>query len=167
MAFKGHIPIVPSLSHSVISATSFRAEYRVPGSGPAVFQRPLRFQVDIADTGEGQGAPPSYTVTFTLISGPVRRFRRLVETLQIQLGSQDDGTSTTASGSPFTNFFDVIQQLFAEDKNCQHPTIGTPQPPPGTTHPAMGAPHSSASTQHQTMSTQQASTSTPPLAPGH
>uniref|UniRef100_A0A8C4QQK2 non-specific serine/threonine protein kinase n=1 Tax=Eptatretus burgeri TaxID=7764 RepID=A0A8C4QQK2_EPTBU len=36
---------VPSLSHSVISATSFRAEYRVPGSGPAVFQRPLRFQV--------------------------------------------------------------------------------------------------------------------------
>ncbi|CAM4703914.1 unnamed protein product [Caretta caretta] len=46
---------IPSLSHSVLSQTSFRAEYRASG-GPAVFQKPVRFQVDIS-TSEGGGRP--------------------------------------------------------------------------------------------------------------
>lgn len=69
-------PQIPSLSHSVLSQTSFRAEYKASG-GPSVFQKPVRFQVDISSS---EGPEPSprrdgssgggiYSVTFTLISG--------------------------------------------------------------------------------------------------
>lgn len=74
-----HISQIPSLSHSVLSQTSFRAEYKASG-GPSVFQKPVRFQVDISssegpepsprqDGGGGGGCGGIYSVTFTLISG--------------------------------------------------------------------------------------------------
>lgn len=61
---------IPSLSHSVISQTSFRAEYKATG-GPAVFQKPVKFQVDITYTegGAAQKENGIYSVTFTLLSG--------------------------------------------------------------------------------------------------
>uniref|UniRef100_A0A8D0HBK2 BR serine/threonine kinase 2 n=1 Tax=Sphenodon punctatus TaxID=8508 RepID=A0A8D0HBK2_SPHPU len=62
---------IPSLSHSVISQTSFRAEYKSSG-GPSVFQKPVKFQVDISysEGGEAQHKGSGiYSVTFTLISG--------------------------------------------------------------------------------------------------
>ncbi|XP_043110147.1 serine/threonine-protein kinase BRSK2 isoform X4 [Puntigrus tetrazona] len=91
---------IPSLSHSVISQTSFRAEYKTSG-GPSVFQKPVKFQVDISfSEGErerererdrdGQKDYGIYSVTFSLISGPSRRFRRVVETIQAQLLSAHD-----------------------------------------------------------------------------
>ncbi|XP_063108009.1 serine/threonine-protein kinase BRSK2 isoform X2 [Cavia porcellus] len=82
---------IPSLSHSVISQTSFRAEYKATG-GPAVFQKPVRFQVDITYTegGEAQKENGIYSVTFTLLSGPSRRFKRVAETIQAQLLSSHD-----------------------------------------------------------------------------
>lgn len=63
-------PQIPSLSHSVISQTSFRAEYKATG-GPAVFQKPVKFQVDITYTegGAAQKENGVYSVTFTLLSG--------------------------------------------------------------------------------------------------
>ncbi|KAJ7398161.1 serine/threonine-protein kinase BRSK2 isoform X1 [Pitangus sulphuratus] len=85
---------IPSLSHSVISQTSFRAEYKSTG-GPAVFQKPVKFQVDITYTegGEAQKENGIYSVTFTLLSGPSRRFKRVVETIQAQLLSTHDQPS--------------------------------------------------------------------------
>nr|XP_021532706.1 serine/threonine-protein kinase BRSK2 [Aotus nancymaae] len=85
---------IPSLSHSVISQTSFRAEYKATG-GPAVFQKPVKFQVDITYTegGEAQKENGIYSVTFTLLSGPSRRFKRVVETIQTQLLSTHDPPS--------------------------------------------------------------------------
>ncbi|KAM9715614.1 serine/threonine-protein kinase BRSK2 isoform 8-T9 [Menidia menidia] len=92
---------IPSLSHSVLSQTSFRAEYKSSG-GPSVFQKPVKFQVDIAfsegererdrerSEREGRREAGIYSVTFTLISGPSRRFRRVVETIQAQLLSSHD-----------------------------------------------------------------------------
>uniref|UniRef100_A0A3Q3LTP6 Serine/threonine-protein kinase BRSK2-like n=1 Tax=Mastacembelus armatus TaxID=205130 RepID=A0A3Q3LTP6_9TELE len=92
---------IPSLSHSVLSQTSFRAEYKSSG-GPSVFQKPVKFQVDIAfyegererdrerTEREGRRETGIYSVTFTLISGPSRRFRRVVETIQAQLLSSHD-----------------------------------------------------------------------------
>ncbi|KAK6318640.1 hypothetical protein J4Q44_G00119310 [Coregonus suidteri] len=82
---------IPSLSHSVISQTSFRAEYKST-AGPTVFQKPVKFQVDITYTEstaatKGNGI---YSVTFTLLSGPSRRFKRVVETIQGQLLSTHD-----------------------------------------------------------------------------
>ncbi|KAH0626505.1 hypothetical protein JD844_001522 [Phrynosoma platyrhinos] len=60
---------IPSLSHSVVSQTSFRAEYKSSG-GPSVFQKPVKFQVDISYSEGGEAHKDSgiYSVTFTLIS---------------------------------------------------------------------------------------------------
>ncbi|XP_043915054.1 serine/threonine-protein kinase BRSK1 isoform X7 [Protopterus annectens] len=88
---------IPSLSHSVISQTSFRAEYKSSG-GPSVFQKPVKFQVDItfSEGMETQKDNGIYSVTFTLISGPSRRFKRVVETIQAQLLSTHDQPSVQA-----------------------------------------------------------------------
>uniref|UniRef100_A0AAY4BZ75 Protein kinase domain-containing protein n=1 Tax=Denticeps clupeoides TaxID=299321 RepID=A0AAY4BZ75_9TELE len=77
---------IPSLSHSVVSQTSFRAEYK-SSAGPAVFQKPVKFQVDItySEGSCSQKENGIYSVTFTLLSGPSRRFKRVVETIQAQL----------------------------------------------------------------------------------
>ncbi|XP_017576008.1 serine/threonine-protein kinase BRSK1 isoform X1 [Pygocentrus nattereri] len=110
---------IPSLSHSVISQTSFRAEYKSSG-GPSVFQKPVKFQVDISfSEGErerdrererdGKRDYGIYSVTFTLISGPSRRFKRVVETIQAQLLSTHDQPSV---------------QALADEKNGRPP--GTP-----------------------------------------
>ncbi|XP_069383616.1 serine/threonine-protein kinase BRSK2-like isoform X8 [Paralichthys olivaceus] len=134
---------IPSLSHSVISQTSFRAEYKST-AGPTVFQKPVKFQVDITYT-ESSGATKEigiYSVTFTLLSGPSRRFKRVVETIQAQLLSSSDppGVQPQISGSPLSNFFDVIKQLFSDEKNIQasHPP-GAPATP---SSPAKHAPGS-------------------------
>uniref|UniRef100_A0A8C1BTE1 BR serine/threonine kinase 2b n=2 Tax=Cyprinus carpio TaxID=7962 RepID=A0A8C1BTE1_CYPCA len=77
---------IPSLSHSVVSQTSFRAEYKST-AGPTVFQKPVKFQVDITYTESTAATKENgiYSVTFTLLSGPSRRFKRVVETIQAQL----------------------------------------------------------------------------------
>ncbi|XP_028813558.1 serine/threonine-protein kinase BRSK2 isoform X9 [Denticeps clupeoides] len=119
---------IPSLSHSVISQTSFRAEYKST-AGPTVFQKPVKFQVDITYTEStaAQKENGIYSVTFTLLSGPSRRFKRVVETIQAQLLSTHDQPGVQQlSGSPLSNFFDVIKQLFSDEKNGQVPH------PPGT-----------------------------------
>ncbi|XP_059370904.1 serine/threonine-protein kinase BRSK2-like isoform X6 [Carassius carassius] len=121
---------IPSLSHSVMSQTSFRAEYKST-AGPTVFQKPVKFQVDITYS-ESKAATREngiYSVTFTLLSGPSRRFKRVVETIQTQLLSTHDQPGVQQlSGSPLSNFFDVIKQLFSDEKNGQvsHPH-GTPK----------------------------------------
>ncbi|KAM4524275.1 serine/threonine-protein kinase BRSK2 isoform 2-T3 [Odontesthes bonariensis] len=103
---------IPSLSHSVLSQTSFRAEYKSSG-GPSVFQKPVKFQVDIAFSEgererdrerterEGRRETGIYSVTFTLISGPSRRFRRVVETIQAQLLSSHDQPLVQVLSDPF------------------------------------------------------------------
>ncbi|KAM7015956.1 serine/threonine-protein kinase BRSK2-like isoform 14-T14 [Tautogolabrus adspersus] len=140
---------IPSLSHSVISQTSFRAEYKST-AGPTVFQKPVKFQVDITYTESTSATKDNgiYSVTFTLLSGPSRRFKRVVETIQAQLLSSNDqpgiqpqisdGSQRSAAlphkpnkrGSPLSNFFDVIKQLFSDEKNLQasHPP-GAPATP--------------------------------------
>lgn len=74
---------IPSLSHSVLSQNSFRAEYKSSG-GPSVFQKPVKFQVDITfseserernrrgSERETRRETGIYSVTFTLMSGMYR-----------------------------------------------------------------------------------------------
>uniref|UniRef100_A0A8C8DIM0 BR serine/threonine kinase 2 n=1 Tax=Oryzias sinensis TaxID=183150 RepID=A0A8C8DIM0_9TELE len=90
-----------SLSHSVISQTSFRAEYKSTAS-PTVFQKPVKFQVDISYTGGSAAAKENavYSVSFTLLSGPSRRFKRVVETIQNQLLSTHDQPGPLSRRSP-------------------------------------------------------------------
>ncbi|XP_061740109.1 serine/threonine-protein kinase BRSK2-like isoform X2 [Nerophis ophidion] len=113
---------IPSLGHSVVSQNSFRAEYKSSG-GPSVFQKPVKFQVDIGFSEgdreqereraerEGRREMGIYSVTFTLITGPSRRFKRVVETIQAQLLSTHDQPSV---------------QALADEKN------GKPSRPPST-----------------------------------
>uniref|UniRef100_A0A7N6A1E7 Protein kinase domain-containing protein n=1 Tax=Anabas testudineus TaxID=64144 RepID=A0A7N6A1E7_ANATE len=119
---------IPSLSHSVISQTSFRAEYKST-AGPTVFQKPVKFQVDITYTESTSATKENgiYSVTFTLLSGPSRRFKRVVETIQAQLLSSDQpGIQPQISGK------------------C---SASPPPPPPPTSLPPSrhpGTPHSTA-----------------------
>ncbi|XP_051547682.1 serine/threonine-protein kinase BRSK2-like isoform X1 [Myxocyprinus asiaticus] len=128
---------IPSLSHSVVSQTSFRAEYKST-AGPTVFQKPVKFQVDITYTESTAATKDNgiYSVTFTLLSGPSRRFKRVVETIQAQLLSTHDQPGVQQlSGSPLSNFFDVIKQLFSDEKNGQVPVPpGTPNRHPPNAH---------------------------------
>lgn len=143
----------PSLAHLLPLLTSFRAEYKST-AGPTVFQKPVKFQVDITYTESTAATKENgiYSVTFTLLSGPSRRFKRVVETIQAQLMSSHDQpgvqqisdvsqrsdtltSKPSKRGSPLSNFFDVIKQLFSDEKNSQashNPpgTPGTPSPAP-------------------------------------
>ncbi|XP_047435930.1 serine/threonine-protein kinase BRSK2-like isoform X9 [Mugil cephalus] len=134
---------IPSLSHSVISQTSFRAEYKST-AGPTVFQKPVKFQVDITYTESTSATKENgiYSVTFTLLSGPSRRFKRVVETIQAQLLSSNDqpGIQPQISGSPLSNFFDVIKQLFSDEKNIQ--ASHSPGAPATPSSPTKHAPSS-------------------------
>ncbi|XP_049579130.1 serine/threonine-protein kinase BRSK2 isoform X1 [Syngnathus scovelli] len=105
---------IPSLSHSVISQTSFRAEYKST-AGPTVFQKQVKFQVDITYTESTAATKENgiYSVTFTLLSGPSRRFKRVVETIQSQLLSTHDQPG--------------VQQL-SDEKNGQVPSKRCPSP---------------------------------------
>ncbi|XP_072235929.1 serine/threonine-protein kinase BRSK2-like isoform X2 [Leuresthes tenuis] len=138
---------IPSLSHSVISQTSFRAEYKST-AGPTVFQKPVKFQVDITYTESTSATKENgiYSVTFTLLSGPSRRFKRVVETIQAQLLSSNDqpGIQPQISGSPLSNFFDVIKQLFSDEKNIQAAhSPGSPTTPSSPTKPNQPPPNDS------------------------
>ncbi|KAJ4947751.1 hypothetical protein JOQ06_009784 [Pogonophryne albipinna] len=138
--------IKADIVHAFLS-TSFRAEYK-SSAGPTVFQKPVKFQVDITFTESSSATKDNgiYSVTFTLLSGPSRRFKRVVETIQAQLLSSDqpgiqpqiaDGSQRSASlsgkpskrGSPLSNFFDVIKQLFSDEKNIQQASPDTPSSP--------------------------------------
>ncbi|XP_035826265.1 serine/threonine-protein kinase BRSK2 [Aplysia californica] len=76
------------LSHCVVSTTTFRGEYR-RGGGSSMFSRNVRFQVDISPApGERDTASATtFCLTFTLVSGPSRRFRRVCEHLQTLMSS--------------------------------------------------------------------------------
>ncbi|KAL3307560.1 Serine/threonine-protein kinase brsk1, partial [Cichlidogyrus casuarinus] len=93
----------PGVVHTVVSPTSFRAEYRRAGSGSSLLARPVKLQVDLIRASTGPSAvafnlPPErelYAVNFQLLSdlitpslsiaGPTRRFKRLCEQLQAAL----------------------------------------------------------------------------------
>ncbi|EDV98039.1 serine/threonine-protein kinase BRSK1 [Drosophila grimshawi] len=77
------------LSHSVVSPTSFRVEYKRNGNGPVMFQRHVKFQVDISSIcKQGDIADMLFALTFTLLSGNIRRFRRICEHIQSQVCSK-------------------------------------------------------------------------------
>ncbi|TMS37184.1 hypothetical protein L596_004164 [Steinernema carpocapsae] len=76
---------IHELSHSVVGQNSFKVEYkRGPTVGGGVFSRGIKMQVDIIVSPQNSPTnidAPMYVVQFTLLAGPVRRFRRLVDHL--------------------------------------------------------------------------------------
>ncbi|CAG0896370.1 unnamed protein product [Cyprideis torosa] len=76
---------VPDLQHSVISPMSFRVELRRSASATGMFQRQLKIQVDISQvppSAPQEKRRPLFAVSFIMVSGSVRRFRRLCEQIQ-------------------------------------------------------------------------------------
>ena len=70
------------MNHSVASPMSFKVEYRRGTSGPAMFQRHVRFNVDIAAIGQHESKGERcaeidilYAVTFVLIAGKLSNWR--------------------------------------------------------------------------------------------
>ncbi|RZF48750.1 hypothetical protein LSTR_LSTR013834 [Laodelphax striatellus] len=89
---------IAELSHSVSSAMSFRVEYRRATPGAAMFQRQVRFQVDISCVSKPTSPKEYlYAITFTLLSGNIRRFRRVCEHIQSQVCSRRPPSSPRAS----------------------------------------------------------------------
>ncbi|XP_056638496.1 serine/threonine-protein kinase BRSK1 isoform X2 [Diorhabda sublineata] len=79
---------IAELSHSVSSPMSFRVEYKRGTTGPAMFQRHVRFQVDISPIikqSRDNTKEHIFAITFTLLSGNIRRFRRVCEHIQAQV----------------------------------------------------------------------------------
>jgi len=64
---------ISELSHTVINALSFRVEYRRGSGGTAMFQRQVRFQIDLSDVTNTH-SPRDYlfAIIFTLHSGTYR-----------------------------------------------------------------------------------------------
>lgn len=114
---------IADLSHSVVSPMSFRVEYKRPG-GPTMFQRNIRFHVDITAVSAGpisevshaatngldrfnNGDKPSvYCISFTLISGPIRRFKRICEHIQAQILGRRPNMSPRISRRPTAELSD-------------------------------------------------------------
>ncbi|XP_015121861.1 serine/threonine-protein kinase BRSK2 [Diachasma alloeum] len=59
---------IAELSHSVSSPMSFKVEYKRGSTAPAMFQRQVRFQVDISAISK-HPSEPLFAITFTLLSG--------------------------------------------------------------------------------------------------
>lgn len=104
----------PDVVHQILSPMSFRVEFKRPSGTSSMFQRSVKLQIDIAPTsstantnvlnnygkgskvGNNADGPASlnnrtgsfrsiYCLTFTLISGPYQRFKRICESMQHQL----------------------------------------------------------------------------------
>uniref|UniRef100_A0AC34GRT5 Protein kinase domain-containing protein n=1 Tax=Panagrolaimus sp. ES5 TaxID=591445 RepID=A0AC34GRT5_9BILA len=88
---------IHELSHSVVGQNSFKVEYkRGPAVGGGVFSRGVKMQVDIIVSNQSESPDrPLYVVQFTLLAGPTRRFRRLVDHLSAVLQSNSQQRSST------------------------------------------------------------------------
>ncbi|CAF2036093.1 unnamed protein product [Rotaria magnacalcarata] len=72
----------PDLVHNVLSSTQYRCEYR-RADRSSMFQRNIRFHVEICTVKSTDSSlPDTYYVTFTLITGQSRRFKKLCEEIQ-------------------------------------------------------------------------------------
>ncbi|XP_073990296.1 BRSK family serine/threonine-protein kinase sugar-free frosting isoform X3 [Rhodnius prolixus] len=116
---------IAELSHSVSSPMSFRVEYRRGATGAAMFQRQVRFQVDISSVSK-PSSPKEYlyAVTFTLLTGNIRRFRRVCEHIQSQICSRRPPSSPRASRKFTTEL--------SESSSCGSDTSDRLSPYPGT-----------------------------------
>ncbi|CRK93040.1 CLUMA_CG006585, isoform A, partial [Clunio marinus] len=99
------------LSHSVISPMSFRLEYKRGSTGPTMVQRYVRIQVDVNPIcKQGDVADLLFAITFTLLSGNIRRFRRICEHIQAQVCSKRYPTSMNSPMNQKPVIMQPIQQ---------------------------------------------------------
>jgi len=72
----------PDLVHNVLSGTQYRCEYR-RADRSSMFQRNIRFHVEICTVKSiDTTTSDTFYITFTLITGQARRFKKLCEEIQ-------------------------------------------------------------------------------------
>nr|VZH93676.1 unnamed protein product [Spirometra erinaceieuropaei] len=135
----------PGVVHTILTPTTFRAEYRRAGSGSSLLARPVKMQIDIVRAsnpahGISNGTPDGsasdvapdrelYAVNFQLLSGPARRFKRLCEQLQAPLlaGTGTSELSLRPKSSPVPT---VRHRAFVtagdSDRSSFNPTVMQP-----------------------------------------
>lgn len=98
----------PDVVHQILSPMSFRVEFKRPSGTSSIFQRSVKLQIDIAAVGSTMSNQQNYSgnkhtgsrdnsnqrnnsfkslycLTFTLLSGPYQRFKRICEHMQHQM----------------------------------------------------------------------------------
>ncbi|XP_050426449.1 serine/threonine-protein kinase BRSK2 isoform X2 [Adelges cooleyi] len=74
---------IAELSHTLINSVSFHVEYKKGSGSTAMFQRQVRFQIAITDiTNSNPSREPLFAIVFSLLTGNIRRFRRVCEQIQ-------------------------------------------------------------------------------------
>ncbi|CAF0857286.1 unnamed protein product [Adineta ricciae] len=162
----------PDLVHNVLSGTQYRCEYR-RADRSSMFQRNIRFHVEICTVRSTDPlTPDSYYITFTLITGQARRFKKLCEEIQtLFLSSKDrlakqrqqtneprpintNTNQSTTSARPNASF---ISSLFG-NTTSSYPKTNVPQ-----SQPQQVQRQSSSSSASSLSSTSNISLTNPPL----
>lgn len=104
---------VSHLTHSVLSQNGFKAEYKKPG-GKTMFRKTVRISVNICPTDQAKQENSSiHTISIVLESGPVHRFKKLCEKLQLILLS-----NTRRSTSNCRSEDNSKEEQSASDEKC-------------------------------------------------
>jgi len=94
---------ISHLTHSVLSQNGFKAEYKKPG-GKTMFKKAVRISVDICPTDKNKQDQSSvHTISIVLESGPVHRFKKLCEKLQVILLSSQRRSTSNCRADEETN----------------------------------------------------------------
>ncbi|UJR31302.1 hypothetical protein I4U23_018800 [Adineta vaga] len=181
----------PDLVHNVLSGTQYRCEYR-RADRSSMFQRNIRFHVEICTVrSTDPSVLDSYYVTFTLITGQARRFKKLCEEIQTlfltskdrlakqrrrtneirPISTNNSSTTTTTTRPMSTNNSSTatrpnasfISSLFGNTSSSYIKTnISQPSPPPPPPPPQQQQ-QSSSSSASSLSSTSNISLTYPPL----
>ncbi|XP_075241241.1 serine/threonine-protein kinase BRSK2-like isoform X2 [Convolutriloba macropyga] len=106
----------PDLENKVISPTCFRVEFRKSStSASSMFMKPIKFQIDVMLDSVLDNV---HKVIFTLIAGPGRRFRRVVEHME----------KTIAERQPALDETCLVHNNNNNNSNNQHASKGYQNP---------------------------------------
>jgi len=104
---------VSHLTHSVLSQHGFKAEYKKPG-GKTMFRKTVRISVNICPTDQAKQENSSiHTISIVLESGPVHRFKKLCEKLQLILLSNTRRSTSNCRAEDNSN-----EENPASDEKC-------------------------------------------------
>ncbi|XP_071830597.1 serine/threonine-protein kinase BRSK2-like [Apostichopus japonicus] len=89
---------ISDMVYSVHPPAIFRVDYRRGGSS-AVFIKPIRFQIEILNTGklDGNRRSQGFALHFSILTGPSKRFRKVGDLVLCHMTSQRGQTSTSDS----------------------------------------------------------------------
>ncbi|XP_023319473.1 serine/threonine-protein kinase BRSK2 isoform X2 [Eurytemora carolleeae] len=130
---------VSDLQHSVVTPMSFRLEYKRGSTASTMFQRQVRMQVDISAVNKSEStADCLYAITFTLISGNIRRFRRICEHIQSMVcasrrappASPRAQRRSTHQGEISESESDTSNRMIEQHSTKQNITEGSPPSSP-------------------------------------